>query len=173
MGAHTNSLFILPLCIPNPQLLVGEVKKSFTFNNLTSSARQKKRGGTISHFRDSPSATSACVCVRLFIPECATQARRCFEAQIRNATQNLVSPVAQTGPCVLLLGTITEERHHQEEWRRTRRGKKKGLRRRGMSKKKKKTTTSETSGEIINNHKKFSRTYWSNRPSRSSCMACY
>lgn len=164
-----------PLRIQNPQLRVAiEVRQSVTFNNLTNSISKKRGRASREIVHPQPGRASGCLS-----PVRAKRAVRCFGAQtffifflMNQTAERLISPAAQAGPCVLLVSETKTSAEGMKEDAGSKKEEGKGEechQHFGCGGKERSSETSEERGD--NNHKKFGRTYLSNRPPRSSCLA--
>lgn len=99
--------------------------------------------------------------------------RKHFFFFLMNQTaERLISPAAQAGPCVLLVSETKTSAEGMKEDAGSKKEEGKGEechQHFGCGGKERSSETSEERGD--NNHKKFGRTYLSNRPPRSSCLA--
>lgn len=165
-----------PLRIQNPQLRVAiEVRQSVTFNNLTNSISKKRGRASREIVHPQPGRASGCLS-----PVRAKRAVRCFGAQtfffffFNESNSREADFSRSTGRSVCAAGVRDEDVGGGYEGGRGEQKKRKG-RERNV------TNTSDVVGrkgaprrarrEEMNNHKKFGRTYLSNRPPRSSCLA--
>lgn len=162
-----------PLRIQNPQLRVAiEVRQSVTFNNLTNSISKKRGRASREIVHPQPGRASGCLS-----PVRAKRAVRCFGAQtfffffFNESNSREADFSRSTGRSVCAAGVRDEDVGGGYEGGRGEQ--KRGREGRGMSP----TLRMWWEGKELrdergdNNHKKFGRTYLSNRPPRSSCLA--